>query len=168
MYLWSPRRLLPHSIREVNSSGYRLGDIEYQRMSGAPAVSHISALVGVYNADGTRRGELAYLVGAHLGRSSCALCNITHSTRSLRERSEWRTCRAALRVPFQTYHRNDQPAAIRAATRDTAPAVVAITNNGVVPLLGLDELHECQGSTEQLVRAVESAVERLGLAWPSS
>ena len=137
-------------------------------MSGAPAVSYISALVGVYNADGTLRGELAYLVGDLLGRSSCALCNITHSARSLRERSEWKTCRAALRVPFQTYHRNDQPAAIRAATKDTAPAVVAVTTNGVVPLLGPAELRECQGSTEQLVRAVESAVERLGLAWLSS
>ena len=135
-------------------------------MSGTRGVSQITALVGIYDADGTIRGELAYLVGARLGRSSCALCDITH--RSLRERTEWKTRRAELAVPFHTYHRNDQPAAIRAATHDTAPAVVAVTTNGVVPLRGPTELREYRGSTAQLITAIECAAERLELIWPSS
>jgi hypothetical protein len=33
-------------------------------------------LIGVYAADGTVTGELAYFVGARLGRAHCALCDI--------------------------------------------------------------------------------------------
>jgi hypothetical protein len=45
----------------------------------------VRRLVGVYDADGTLRGEVGYWVGARLGRAHCALCDITHSP--IRERS---------------------------------------------------------------------------------
>jgi hypothetical protein len=38
----------------------------------------IRRLVGVYNANGTVGGELAYFLGARLGRAHCSLCDITH------------------------------------------------------------------------------------------
>lgn len=71
----------------------------------------ITGLVGVYNADGTIRGELAYWVGKRLGRAHCALCDITHG--SVKERPEWKRCRDGLPVPFDTYHRDDQPESTR-------------------------------------------------------
>lgn len=124
----------------------------------------IIRLVGVYDADSTIRGELAYWVAARLGRAHCALCEITHGR--ARERAEWSAGRAGLPVPFDTYHRNDQPATVRSATADIAPCVVAETDAGIVTLLGPADLEACGGSVDQLVEAVETAVIETSLAWP--
>jgi hypothetical protein len=121
-------------------------------------------LIGVYDADGTITGELAYWVGARLGRAHCALCDITHGL--ARERSEWKTCRAGLPVPFDTFHRNDQPDEVRAAHGGRVPAVLAMTSAGIVPLLGPHELEDCAGSGDRLVASIEQAVEAADLAWP--
>jgi len=126
----------------------------------------IRRLVGVYDADSTLRGELAYWVGARLGRAHCALCEITHGL--ARERSEWKACRAGLPVPFDTYHRNDQPESVRAAAAGNAPVVLADTERGVFSLLSPADLEACGGSTERLVAAIEQAVERASLLWPTA
>ena len=123
----------------------------------------IRRLVGVYNAEGTLRGELAYWVGARLGRAHCALCDITHG--SVRERSDWKACRAGLPVPFDTYHLNDQPDAIRAVLGDHAPAVVADTDQGLVVLMGPGDLEQCDSSPEQLSAALTDAAEQHHLDW---
>lgn len=124
----------------------------------------IIRLIGVYDADGTLRGELTYWFGARLGRTHCALCDITHGL--VRERPEWKACREVLSVPFDTYHRDDQPEPVRAATGNLAPAVVAETAGGVVALLTPDDLDACSGSVDRLVDAVKHAVESEGLIWP--
>ena len=124
----------------------------------------INRLVGVYNADGTLRGELAYWVGKRLGNAHCGLCDITHG--SVRERPDWQRCRDSLPVPFETYHRDDQPDTTRATTADQLPAVVAFTTDGPVLLLGPDDLDTCGGSPERLAEALETAAERQQLAWP--
>jgi hypothetical protein len=126
----------------------------------------IVRLVGVYDADGTLRGELAYWIGARLGRAHCALCDITHG--AAREKSAWKACRAGLPVPFDTFHRDDQPDDVRAAIGDSLPAVAAETVGGVVTLLGPNELEACDGGVDALVAAIEQAVEAHALAWPSS
>jgi hypothetical protein len=128
-------------------------------------VTTIRRLVGVYDADHTVWGELRYFVGARLGRSHCALCDITHGL--VRERDDWKTSRAGLPAPFDTFHRDDQPDAIRAATAGIVPAVVAETAAGVVMLLGPSELDACAGSSERLVAAIDAAVQRAGLGWPA-
>ena len=125
----------------------------------------IVRLVGVYNADSSLRGELAYWFTARLGRAHCALCDITH--RLVRERSEWKACRTGLPVPFDTYHRDDQPNTIRSTLEGIAPAVDAETATGVVPLLGPDGLAECRGSTDRLVTVIEDAVRTAELEWPT-
>lgn len=124
---------------------------------------HIVRLVGVYDADGTLRGEVAYWVGARLGRRHCSLCEITHG--SVRERPEWKACQADLPVPFNTYHRDDQPDAIRSAAAGQAPVVVAETDAGHLVLLGPTDLETCDGSIDLLVEAIERSAERLGLTW---
>lgn len=121
-------------------------------------------LVGVYDADGSARGELAYWIGARLGRAHCALCDITHGL--FRERVAWKKCRAGLPVPFKTFHRDDQPDSVRRATGDRAPSVVAETEQGVVVLLGAEELEACASSAALLVDAIGTAVAREGLSWP--
>lgn len=133
-------------------------------MSEVPVAGEIVRLIGVYDADGTIRGELAYWLGARLGRAHCALCDITHGL--VRERADWSTCRAALPVIFDTYHRDQQPDGVRTAIGNKLPAVVAETTGGLVPLLDPDDLAACRGSTKELFDAVERAVIRAGLSWP--
>ena len=130
----------------------------------APA-QRIVRLVGVYDADSTLGGELAYWVGARLGRRHCSLCEITHG--SVRQRPEWKTCRAGLPVPFDTFHRNDQPDTIRSAADGRAPVVVAETDAGLVVLLAPAELTTCDGSIDRLVAAIEQSALGQGLAWPT-
>ena len=124
----------------------------------------IVRLVGVYNAEGTLRGELAYWVGKRLGRTSCSLCDITHG--SVRERSDWKQCRTALPVAFDTYHADDQPQPVRHAGGGQLPVVVAETGGGFILLLASDDLRACDASPDLLVDAITSAVETLGLTWP--
>ena len=123
----------------------------------------ILRLVGVYDADHTLRGELAYFVGARLGRRHCALCDVTHGL--VRERAAWKTCRAALPVPFDTFHRDDQPHAVRAAIAEAAPVVVAETDAGFLLLLDGQAIEACDGDASRLVSAIEAAATRLQLRW---
>ena len=123
----------------------------------------ITGLIGVYNADGTLRGELAYVVGSRLGTAHCSLCDITHGR--MRERPQWRDCRDGLPVPFETFHRNDQPEVTRMLAADKLPVVVATTTAGAVLLLGPDELERCGSSPERLVEAIGTAAERHHLEW---
>lgn len=123
----------------------------------------ILRLVGVYDADHTLRGELAYFVGARLGRRHCALCDITHGL--VRERADWKTCKAGLPVPFATFHRDDQPADVRAATAGAVPVVVAETSAGFRVLLDGAAIEACAGDGSLLVTAIEAAAKQGGLAW---
>ena len=81
-------------------------------------------------------------------------------------RPEWKACRAGMPVPFDTFHRDDQPEAVRAAAAGRAPVVVVETSVGYAVLLGESEITACEGSIDRLVEAIESAVERQGVAWP--
>jgi hypothetical protein len=126
----------------------------------------ILRLVGVYDADATLRGELAYWVGARLGRRHCSLCDITHG--SVRAKPEWKACVAGLPVPFDTFHRDDQPDEVRAAAGGVAPIVIAETLDGHEVLLSPALLDACDGSIDALVESIERAATDLELSWPAS
>lgn len=136
------------------------------RNSDATSARRIIRLVGVYDADSTLRGELAYWVGARLGRRHCSLCEITHG--SVRARPEWKACKAGLPVPFDIFHRNDQPESIRTAAGGKAPVVMAETDTVTILLLAADELEGCAGSIDELVKAIEVAAARQNFFWPSN
>jgi len=129
-----------------------------------PVRRPVQRLVGVYDADGTLRGEVAYWIGARLGRAHCALCDITHS--SVRERSEWKACRTSLPVPFELFHRDDQPPEVRAAAGTEAPYVLAATESDLVLLLDGDALESCGGEIDAFADALDRALRRQGLTWP--
>jgi hypothetical protein len=124
----------------------------------------IRRLIGIYDADGTVRGELAYFVGARLGRAHCALCDITHGR--VRERPEWKDRRAALPVAFELFHRDDQPPEVREAAGIDAPYVVADTGSDLVVLLDGPALEACHGAIDALVMALDRAVLQHDLMWP--
>lgn len=124
----------------------------------------ITRFIGIYNADGTIRGELAYWFGKRRGTAHCALCDITHG--SIRERSDWIDCRSELPVAFDTYHLNDQPAAVRLLLNGATPAVLADTPDGPILLLGPDDLEACEASRHQLITRLRASAAERGLHWP--
>ena len=97
-----------------------------------PGMATVTRLVGVYDADGTVRGELAYWIGARLGRAHCALCDITHG--SVRPRPDWYAARARLPVPFPTVHRDEMPPGVAELGADL-PFVAVETDEGARLLL---------------------------------
>lgn len=136
-------------------------DNEYVEPDPKVERSEVLRLVGVYDADGTLRGELAYWFGARFGRRHCALCDITHG--SVRERKDWRQCRDEMGVAFDTVHRDEASPDVMAVIQGNLPAVVALTSEGVTPLLGPRELERCQGSPVSMVEALRDAAVRQGL-----
>lgn len=119
-------------------------------------MSRVECLVGVYDADGTLRGELAYLVGRRRGTHHCALCDITHG--ALRERPEWKACRDALPVPMVTLHRDEVPEALAEAIAEPPPYVAAETDTGVVVVLDKAGIEACAGDPEALAGAIRAAL----------
>jgi len=116
---------------------------------------HVEYL-GVYDADGGVRGELAYLVGHFLGTAECALCDITHTWR---RKPEWDDMVRRLGVPFALRHRNEVTDAAESA---------AVESTGLPVVLGRDaagDWHEVLGRVD-LERAEGSVgtFERLLLA----
>lgn len=125
----------------------------------------IVRLVGVYDSNGSLRGEVLSWLGRQLGLTRCALSEITHGWTS--ERTEWKAFVGGLGVPFATYRRDDQPREVRIVTEGESPAVVAELQDGMfVPLLGRAELEACAGSADTLHGQIELAARRRRLAWP--
>jgi len=164
------RDIVPDRFTQHLSSSHPtrrcMGEAVVMDTSAASPTRQIIRLVGVYDADHTLRGEVSYWIGARLGRRHCSLCEITHG--SVRQRPEWKACRAGLPVPFETFHRDDQPDAVRQAAGATAPVVVAETSVGHVLLLDPAALDKCGGSIDRLVDAIEQAAARHGLLWVGS
>jgi hypothetical protein len=125
----------------------------------------VQRLIGVYDADGTVRGELTYFIGARLGRAHCALCDLTHGR--VRERNDWKECRAALPVPFDLYHRDDQPATARAAGGDEPPCVLADTGSRLVLVLDGAALAACDGDLGRFTAALDASLAHRGLSLAS-
>ena len=123
----------------------------------------IDRLIGVYDANGTLRGEIAYWIGARLGRRHCSLCEVTHGL--FTEKGEWKRCRDGLPVAFDTFHRDDQPDMVRAATGDRAPVVLAETDGGLVVLLDGAQIEAAGGAPQRLMEAIENRVTAAGLTW---
>jgi hypothetical protein len=126
------------------------------------ASSQVLRLVGVYHASGSLRGELSYWLRSRVGRAHCALCDITHG--SVREKSEWKQCRADFAVPFVTVHLDERSAALASFTEGRTPCVVAETDSGCAMLVDADQLEACAGSPARLVETIEARALELGLA----
>ena len=123
----------------------------------------VRRLIGVYDADGSLRGELRYVVGRALGRRHCPLCDITHGR--VREKEAWRSCREGLPVPFDAVHLDERSADVRAASQGAGSCVLAQTDDGLSILLDTAALESCEGVPQRLVDAVGDAVSARGLAW---
>ncbi|MCX6509702.1 MAG: hypothetical protein NT081_02670 [Actinobacteria bacterium] len=115
----------------------------------------------MYDADGTTSGELRYWFSARFGRSHCSLCEITHG--AFREKPEWRSARDSLAIEFTTFHRNDAPVDVIAASSGEFPVVVARTTSEITVVLNAKELESLNGDSKRFVATLEAACVRMGL-----
>ncbi len=105
-------------------------------------------LIGVYDADGSLRGEVSYVVGKLLGRRHCALCDITHSP--VRRKPQWNAMVADLGVRFDLRHRDELTAAEADAVRGVPlPVVLAEDPDGLRVLLDSRRLDTCGGDVDR-------------------
>lgn len=124
----------------------------------------IRRLVGVYDAEGSVRGELTYLLAKATGRAHCALCDITHNW--VRPSREFRNVIRGIPVPFDFVHSDTPSEALSAASGETVPCVLAQTDDGLVLLLDPDDIERCEGAPAALLDALRAAAHRRDLGWP--
>lgn len=123
----------------------------------------VTALTGVYQADGSLRGELTYALGKLMGTAHCALCDITHA--GVREKRGFAACREALPVPLRNVHLDERVPELLQFTEGRTPCVVAHTSQGLVLLLDAGALDGCRGSVTRFREELERAMDELGLSF---
>jgi hypothetical protein len=128
-------------------------------------VTTVRRLIGVYDADGGLRGEIAYLAGKLAGRH-CTLCDITHSP--VRRRREWDSYTSSLPVPFDVVHRNERSAALQRVTEGREACVVAECRDGSLVFLLSNEALAQAADVAGLAQAVASAIAEAGLQLPTA
>ena len=111
-------------------------------------VDHGVRYVGIYNADGTLLGELAYVVRKYTGRGHCELCDITHGT--VRRKPGWDAACSEAGLQVELLHRDEADPAQLAAAGDL-PAVIADRDWKWVLVMGPAELAACNGDPDEFV-----------------
>ncbi|MFB7250695.1 hypothetical protein [Microbacterium sp. NPDC056234] len=120
----------------------------------------ITAFTGVYNADGGLVGEVRYVVGHLLGRTECALCDITHSP--VRRKAAWDRMVARFPVPISVVHRNELDRQVAVVVSElTLPVMLARWDDGAVEVaLDAGELATMAGSVDEIEHSLRSALDR--------
>ena len=111
-------------------------------------------VIGIYHANGGLVGELTYVMGKLFGRTSCALCELSHGIVS--EKRTVKAWRCALEFPFRFLHLNEIDASIRAVTEGRTPCIVRLTSDEVTILVTKDELALMQGDETALFARLSS------------
>lgn len=119
-----------------------------------PVKQPVSEFIGVYDADSTLVGEVAYWIGARLGRTHCSLCDLTHGV--FTQKSEWKQCTQNLSVPFHTFHRNDAPRDVLAVADGAFPLVLARHGEELRVVLTSSDLVAFHASTADFAVWLES------------
>ena len=123
-------------------------------------MSQVQEFVGVYDADGGIRGELAYVFGKLRGTRHCALCDVTHSP--IRRKREWDELVARLGVRFELLHLNECGEEVR-ALQQPAPFVAARIGGELQVVLTAAELDGLDGAVARFDVALRAALQRRGL-----
>jgi hypothetical protein len=116
--------------------------------------SHITELIGVYDADSTLLGEVSYWVGARFGITHCSLCELTHGL--FTKKSEWKQCVESFTIPFHLFHRDDAPHDVLNALAGEFPAVLQRTTEGLKIILTKEELERFDGHTSDFAQWITS------------
>jgi hypothetical protein len=128
----------------------------------------IKELIGVYNADGGFRGELAYLTGRLRNTLHCELCDITHSP--IRRKKEWDRFTSTLPVPFKLLHKNeldDLPEKVVHLALKSPPCVIAITDGTPVVVMTVTDLAKAGSDVTIFDGMLRNKIVARGLALPA-
>ena len=118
----------------------------------------IDEFIGVYDADSTVVGEVAYWIGARFGTRHCSLCELTHGTFTTKR--QWRDCSQSLAVPFRTFHRNDAPQDVLTVTGDCFPIVLARIEGLLSVVIDSEALGSFAGDTTRFITHLELLIEQ--------
>ena len=130
-------------------------------------LGNVAELIGVYHADGGLVGEAVYVIGHLLGRTHCALCDITHSP--FRRKPAWDAMVGRLDVPFRLLHRNEVDSDIQQLLQQQeTPVVLARTSSHRLEiLLGPEDL-EVAGSVDEFEQRLRQALTNRSASNPSN
>lgn len=117
----------------------------------------ILEIVGIYNAEGTWRGELRYVIGKLLGTAHCALCDITHGY--VRQKDEFSDLCSRLTLPLRTVHLDEQSPDLAAFTHGKTPCVAGRTTNGWTMLIDTATLDDCGKDVANFERVLRDRLE---------
>jgi len=118
-------------------------------MNSYDSAAPIENLVGVYDANGSLAGELAYWFGARFGVRHCALCDITHGT--FRAKPEWQRQVDRLPVEFNAVHLDEREPAVAQVSAGHEPCVVAVRTDGTAEVvINSGQLDGCAGDPARL------------------
>jgi hypothetical protein len=122
----------------------------------------LTAVIGVYHADGGPVGEAKYVIGKLLGRAHCALCDITHAL--VHRKLAWDRMAAQLGTEVQLLHLNEMPDDVAALVdKHGSPVVLGRSGEGTLSvLLTADALERMDGSVAAFDAALRAAAARVG------
>lgn len=107
-------------------------------------------LVGVYQANGGLKGELAYVIGKLQGTTHCALCDITHGSNPF-GKSSWKKAMACLPLRMDLVHLNEMDESTsKILSPQQAPAVVYLDGEKDHILIDAQELEQCNKDPQKL------------------
>src|SRR6056300_736774 len=113
-------------------------------------------VVGIYNADGTIGGELAYAFSKLARRGSCELCDVTHGWNPLGKRS-WKEAVERCSLDLRFLHRDEAlPDQLSAAGQ--LPAVVIANDDGWRVIMTSSEFANFKSDPGELIAEIERRV----------
>ena len=118
----------------------------------------MARIIGIYNADGGLRGEVAYILGHMVGVAECALCDITHSP--IRKKKAWIEVEGRLvgeGHDLGLRHRNETTDAEAQASAGREPCVIIEGDDGQLSMImDWNDLSVAEGSVETFERILRS------------
>ena len=117
----------------------------------------VEEIVLVWKADAGVRGHVGYAVQKLLGNEECVLCELTHG--AVAERSEWKSYKRDLGVPFSSVYRNRLSSDQARVVGGEFPCVLARTSAGLVKILGPEAIDACEGDLGALTERLRAAID---------
>lgn len=104
----------------------------------------IDEIIGIYDADGTIRGELIYVLKKYLKGFHCSLCDITHSKVS--KKLSYTQQEEIFEIPIRMLHRNELLNEMNSFLTQALPMVVARSGSNYEILFAKEELETFDGN----------------------
>ena len=106
-------------------------------------------VVGIYNADGSVTGEIAYAASKLTRRGSCELCDVTHGWNPFGRR-EWKTALQQSDLDITFIHR-DEALPEQLAAAGQLPSIIALSDDSWHVIMSANDIRQCNKSAEQLI-----------------